>query len=324
MLNLPKQGSLTFNERTLLPLPTADLIISMKTFNLTLLILFSVFFSACQSMTPQQYAALPDESRNPIRTIKDQPPTYPSEYVVLKTRPMAFQRFLYLKPAGATQTLILFTGSGGNLNLKETDGKVSLSDGNFLLRNRDLFAAQGFAVAMVEIEKNYAATNDAFRTSAEHLADIERVIDFLHRDHMTSIWLVGTSRGTISAAAVAIGMHQNLNGLVLTSTLESVANQKIAQIKLPTLIVSHADDTCSLTPPSAGERLKKAMINSMRVDFQIVRGGAPPAATQKTACGPWAPHGFAGIDKDVVSLISHFIEQNTVRNSEHRSLKSEF
>ena len=60
---------------------------------------------------------------------------------------------------------------------------------------------------------------DGFRNSGEHLKDMEAVISFLKSEANVPVWLIGTSRGTESAAYIASKAKGAINGLILTSSM---------------------------------------------------------------------------------------------------------
>lgn len=60
---------------------------------------------------------------------------------------------------------------------------------------------------------------DGFRSSAERCQDIEAVARLLRQAGATSVWLVGASRGTESAANRAIRIRAAVDGLVLASAV---------------------------------------------------------------------------------------------------------
>ena len=99
-----------------------------------------------------------------------------------------------------------------------------------------------------------------FRDSAKHVEDIDHVIRYMQKKHGVPVWLVGTSRGTESAAHVAINSKQTPHGLILTSSM-SMPNSKgteltemaLERITIPTLIVAHTRDECWVTPPLEAE-----------------------------------------------------------------------
>jgi len=62
--------------------------------------------------------------------------------------------------------------------------------------------------------------SDEFRFSEEHSNDIAAVVaDLKTRLPDLPLFLVGTSRGTVSAASLAVKLSQQVAGVVLTSTM---------------------------------------------------------------------------------------------------------
>src|SRR3546814_15141265 len=99
------------------------------------------------------------------------------ERIVLQTRPDVQQPFYLTKPPGhAAATLVLFTGGNGKLG---EYGPPDLKRGNFLLRSRNLFVDEGFAVAVMDLPSDQLQGIEDFRTSPEHAADIRAVVDWL-------------------------------------------------------------------------------------------------------------------------------------------------
>jgi hypothetical protein len=65
--------------------------------------------------------------------------------VDIPTRPGVTQRFLLLEPEHPVASIILFTGGNGGLQISP-DGRLDGGRGNFLIRTRAQWAAQGFVV----------------------------------------------------------------------------------------------------------------------------------------------------------------------------------
>ncbi len=85
------------------------------------------------------------------------------------------------------------------------------------------------------------------------------------------VWLIGTSRGTESAAHVAMHSRETIARLVLTSTLTvptakgvSVAGMALGKIGVPTLLVAHEHDACWVTPPHDAAWIGKRLVNVPR------------------------------------------------------------
>ena len=84
--------------------------------------------------------------------------------------------------------------------------------GNFLVRSSALFADAGFITAIVDSPSDRpegplggrdGGMTDDFRQSSMHLTDIRAVVDFLVDEGAREIYLIGTSRGTLSVAYLA-------------------------------------------------------------------------------------------------------------------------
>lgn len=221
------------------------------------------------------------------------------------------QPFWLIEPDNATQCVILFPGGKGNVDITESGiGK----QGNFLVRTRNQFAEQGMVVAVVDVPTDKDKLF-RFRKTAEHAKDIQAVMAFIRQRHPGKpLWLVGTSRGTISAANVAARVQgsEGPNGIVLTSSvtkkskknLDSLDDVDLASITVPTLVVHHKDDECKVTPYDNAEALLDALSAVKVKEFKSVSGGH----TSGKPCKGKSYHGFQGIESDVVKIITGWIK----------------
>jgi len=83
-----------------------------------------------------------------------------------------------------------------------------------------------------------------FRVSDEHTADVAAMATTVRGLSAVPVWLVETSRGTISAAATAIRYDGKrlVDGIVLTSAVvgykkrEAVSRQSVDKIHVPVLV----------------------------------------------------------------------------------------
>src|SRR6185437_10382299 len=135
--------------------------------------------------------------------------------VVIPTRPGVKVGYWMMERPGAVATLLLLPGGEGGIGMR--GGRPAST--NFLVRSRDLFAARGFNVAIVGKPTDHDDLDEVFRATPSHVEDIGRVVEKLHAQYGKPVWLVGTSRGTISAAAAAIGLGDAIAGVVLTSSI---------------------------------------------------------------------------------------------------------
>ncbi len=148
--------------------------------------------------------------------------------------------------------------------------------------------------------------SDAFRESAEHVADIRAVRAALENRYPgLPVFIVGTSRSTLSAAHLARFLPHELKGAVLTSSLfysgsgprarQVLAAYRWEQIRIPLLFVHHQDDGCGATPYREAKRL------GSRYPLVTVHGGKPP---ESTPCEPLSNHGFLGTEAQTVDAIA--------------------
>ena len=234
--------------------------------------------------------------------------------VDIATRPGVTQRFLYLAPEKPKAAAVLFSGGQGDLQIMP-DGSVTRQNGNFLVRSRGLFVEQGIAVAVVappSDRQNLAG----FRETREHVEDIGAVIDWLRRETHVPVWLVGTSRGTLSAAYIASQLPRSdgADGVVLTSTVLAQGNNMreaavpdlaLERVNIPVLVVHHKQDGCRACPISEIPRLMDKLTAAPRKEFLAVEGGV----NKGDPCEAFAYHGYNGIEREVVAKIAGWMVQ---------------
>jgi dienelactone hydrolase len=243
-------------------------------------------------------------------------PAWADQLVSLPTRSGVTQRFLLITPSQPKANAILFSGGDGVLDI---DGmpdapRIGASENNFLVRARRQFADQGLVVAVVDAPSDRKSTDGmqgGFRNSAEHVGDIDQVIAYLRKQNTLPVWLVGTSRGTESAANLAIHSTQQPHGLVLTSSITeknakgvALTDMALDKIKMPVLLVANTHDQCKVTPASGINRLAALLVNSSSVESKLVSGGDTPRAKP---CQALSFHGFLGRETEVIKTITQFI-----------------
>lgn len=241
------------------------------------------------------------------------------ELVKLETRTGIEQRFILIKPEKPVASVILFAGGKGTLKLTSLFGSPTINWGknNFLVRTRDIFAKNGFIVAVVDAPSDRLSGRgmlDGFRDNGEHVKDINGVIDYLKDKNDIPVWLVGTSRGTESVINIALNSKQKINGLILTASMSepngggtALTEMNLKGVTLPILVVTNSDDECWKTPPEGSKRISEMLTNSKTVKFKVFNGGDTPISGP---CNAMSYHGFLGIENEVVNYISNFIQQN--------------
>jgi len=238
------------------------------------------------------------------------------------TRPGITVRYMMFKPAAERPkaAVVLFTGGYGFLNMPDKVGATWQASGNFLPRSREHFLRRDFLVVVVNPPSDQPKGYVMFRTTAAHAEDIAAVIsDVRRRARHAQVWLIGTSRGTVSVANVASRLQGERapDGIVLTSSVtrtevsrtappdavQTVYDSDLKAIRVPALVVHHRQDGCSATPSIDAPALLAKLSNAPRKELLIFDGGS--LGTDQ--CSGNSPHGFLDIERQVVDAIADWM-----------------
>lgn len=257
----------------------------------------------------------------------------------LQTRLDVFVRLLVVKPERPRAIAVLFAGARGLVTIND-DGTTS--NRNFLVRSREIFARHGVVAVVVgpPSDRLFAAPDGSgtiglgfgFRRTREHAEDIAAIINRVRAlVPGLPVWLVGTSRGSTSAAYGAMRLLDPAgaqpDGVVLTSSLavpvppetEPADNDSLlrvgiapgsfglslSQIKVPVLVMHHVNDQCFVTPYAGVAPLLQQLTGSGSVEGLAIRGGSTPMGDP---CQALHYHGFIGIEGAVVARLAHWIK----------------
>lgn len=234
--------------------------------------------------------------------------------VFVDTRPGVRVGYWLMERPGATATVMLLPGGEGGIGAVKGGPPRSK---NFLVRSRDLFGTQGFNVAVVGKPSDRDDLTLDFRASPEHAEDLRVIVTKLRAELGVPVWLVGTSRGTVSAAAAAASLDPSLiAGIVLTSSITAtrmgpaVTSLPLANIRVPVLVIHHERDACRLCDPRDAHLIVEALANAPVKKLLLVDGGNSPYGP---ACEPMHYHGYNGIEEEVVKDIAQFISGASAR-----------
>ena len=232
--------------------------------------------------------------------------------VDVPTRPGVTQRLILLSPAQPRAAVVLLAGGHGGLQVFP-NGSMRWGEGNFLVRTRQLFADQGLVVAVVDApsERQRPPFLGGFRQTPEHAADIRAVIAWLRETTRLPVWLVGTSRGTQSAAHAAIELTgpEAPDGIVLSSSVlrdersRALLAMPLGRIRIPVLVVHHEQDGCALCSYADIPALMDKLGAAPRRELLHFSGGT----SQGDPCEALAYHGFNGIEREVVQQIAAWL-----------------
>lgn len=186
--------------------------------------------------------------------------------------------------------LILMPGGSGRLEPQMRDGKIVFKGrGNFLIRSRALFADAEMVVVSTD------GTG-----SAERMGAITE--DVARRFPGAKVYVIGTSRSTLSTMQLAERMDGKVSGFVHTSSMSEIAGFDTRSLKSRQLIVHHRNDGCHVT------RYGSAQYNHEKfgTDFITMEGGV----AQGDPCEAYAHHGYNGIEEETVRRIKAWIRQD--------------
>ena len=183
--------------------------------------------------------------------------------------------------------------------------------GNFLVRaRRFLNSAQTFTVLVDCPSDRIERCDDAYRSSAEHVADIAAVVDAVQREFRAQqVYIAGTSYGTVSTSFLARGLGPRIAGAVHTATLTDPQRPRNAhgqpmrdfdwsQATVPQLFVHHRDDPCGVT------RYDSVVARRRDVPLITVEGAAN---VRGEPCTAFTQHGFVGRERDTMRAILDWI-----------------
>jgi len=233
---------------------------------------------------------------------------------IVPTRPDVTVRLLVIKANSKPSTaLILFPGADGAKHFGEKDGRFWVSN-NFLMRSSRDLAAAGYIVVAVDAPSDQSCgMSDQFRTSPQHAKDVRKIIAYLKEKHrMASLYLVGTSKGTISAAYLASVLDEpSIEGVILTAVYPpaELGGIDFSEIDDPVLIVHHVYDECRVTPFHGAVEMKERLTESSGVDLVGVTGGIPPVSGP---CNALSRHGFYGAEQPVIRVIKDWMSGKPV------------
>lgn len=219
------------------------------------------------------------------------------------------QRVLTATAEHPKGTIVMFPGGEGDVGL-ERDGDIR-HDHNFVVRTRALWTSRGYSVVIPDTLDR--ANLRGMRSSPQYAALVADLVAFAQKNLGGPVFLLGTSQGSIAAMnGAAHAKRGSVSGVVLTESVsvmggsgETVFSADPHDVRVPALVVANRDDRCDVAPPDAAPRIAAAMSASPDVRVLDVAGGT---AKSGKACGSLTPHGYYGIEQDVVARIVEWLD----------------
>jgi hypothetical protein len=228
------------------------------------------------------------------------------EIVTVPTRPGVTQSFFIAgmgKQAPAA-IAVMYIGGYGEIKLRTENGQIKFGQGNFLPRSRREFVRNGVLPVVVDVPSDArSGVGDEYRTGPDQVTDARAVLAELRRRYpAVPLFIVTTSRSTLSGAHLGRALGDEVDGVVLSSSMFAsphgrwpvITGFDFGAIKSRLLFVHHRGDTCQATPYRVAAGLGE------RFPLITVNGGKPP---ESGPCDPYSPHGFFGKEPETVDAI---------------------
>jgi pimeloyl-ACP methyl ester carboxylesterase len=217
----------------------------------------------------------------------------------------ATERAAFWPAPQARATVILLAGGDGIVAIDESGNS---RNNNFLVRTRGLWLQYGINAMVLGSPNGHSLFGQ--RHLPAYAAALGVAVDFARSRSNVPVWLVGTSMGSIAAANGAAHLGGKVAGVVLTSSVtkpnrfgEIVADSEPGLIAVPALVVSNSGDLCSSSRPGDAANLLASMPRSPRKEVIVVQS----SQLQSDPCEALSPHGYLGIEADVVKRMAEWI-----------------
>lgn len=213
--------------------------------------------------------------------------------------------------------LVVVSGHPGITRPVRSDsGKVTTRQaGNFLVRSRQLLLSAKVATLLLDCRSDFEGTcPDSYQTSAERTRDIDLLVDSVKRrlPSIQQTWMVSTSRGVMTSAAVLKHAKGSYSGVIHTAGTYDLAmgwGLPFGPSPTPQFIFHHRHDPCRVTPYQDAVRIaKKWGITLVSVDGGGGFRGDP--------CQAFTQHGFAGQEQKVAHAIRFLVESGQAGSTE--------
>lgn len=221
-----------------------------------------------------------------------------------------YQRLLVAGPPKPKAVIVMLPGGSGRVSLAR-DGSYR-SDKNFLVRTRALWTARGYAVVIPDTVDNLNLGR--FRTLSQYGALVGSLIAYAHHEFGAPVFLMGASQGSVAAMnAAAQAPRGTLAGLILAESAPEMGPATVfsadpEKVRVPALVVANRDDRCQASPAYLSQRIAAAMSASPEVKVATISGGVTSSLGD---CSPLTPHGYYGVEDQVVGLVGDWIDAHT-------------
>ncbi len=240
------------------------------------------------------------------------------DLINLNSRKDVTQSFMLIKPIGTPiGAAIMFPTEEGNVKFKKKSRGYKIKKGGWYGNKHRMFTENGLWLAFVEPPSDQIHGIDTrFRQSENHVKDIAAVVAEVERRSGFKPFLMGTCRGSYSAASVGSKIDNgSISGVVLISTRSRARDGSVVRgarkggLTAPLMMIHHEDDDCKGSPYSGMKSIAGFFEKSSdRVETLTVKGGWQSSGLkQKKGCGKNGSHKFFGSEKEIVDAIADWV-----------------
>ncbi len=214
-----------------------------------------------------------------------------------------------------TKLAVLLPGSPSVVRPVVENGVMTNSKltGNFLIRARRFLVDENVASLIVDCHSESGDDcSSNYQASKQRQEDVDKLIAEVKNRNpsITDVWLVGTSKGTISSSFMPVHNTSGYAGAIHTASItdpyvrgsyRELGGFDYKKTTVQQFFVHHANDPCALTSyPSA-----KSIAEKYAVPLITVFGGS---GFQGGACEAFTEHGFRGKEKEVMNAMTAIIK----------------
>lgn len=245
------------------------------------------------------------------------------EVVTLNTRAGVTQSILIWQPhrPNPRSVILLIPGGLGNIGLNSKNAPAEAEDPYLFSNRREALLQGGFAVAVIDAPSDQEDLTQEFRTSPQHLTDLQAVMNEIQRRFPDArLVVMAHSRGTVSASQILQKLGARVSAAVFFSGLyrasapaasvpsagPGLSRLDWASLNVPVLLVHHTQDSCPVAPFAAAVSTKVPLI--------AVNGAAD--RSDASGCGnPASNHWLAGMESAVAQEVTNWLNGKTWRRA---------
>ncbi len=226
-------------------------------------------------------------------------------------------RIAHYRPDVPLANIYVMSGGDGVLRLQQ-DGSGTTDQFTFnpVIRSRQRLLDAGYSLILIDAPSDMLASPGipfAHRVTAAHSAELLDIIRLVQQRDNLPAWMLGFSAGGPSVANVAIGAPRSTPfGLILLSPNTGVdphlLSLNLETIQRPTLLLTHASDTCSGTSPANAPAVMSRLSAAEARRHTSFTGGS--SGTRGGGCDSTGFHGLGGLDTQFVDELVNWMRLN--------------